>query len=136
MKEKPGDLVQHLLTRAREALEEAKILADSGHWNTCVSRLYYSCFYVVSALLHKQGLSSAKHSGIRSLFNNHFVRTGLVSKDVSSIYNDLFDRRQESDYGPFFEFEECDAMPWFREVEIFISTINKLIDQIMHQFDT
>ena len=126
MKEKPGNLVQHLLTRSKESLEEAKILAGSTHWNTCVSRLYYSCFYAASALLQKHGLSSSKHSGVRSLFNNHFARTGMVSKEVSAIYNDLFDRRQESDYGPFFEFEETDVKPWFNEVEIFITTIAKL----------
>jgi uncharacterized protein (UPF0332 family) len=129
MKENPGDLVQHLLSRSRESLDEAKILADSNHWNTCVSRLYYSCFYAASALLQKQGLSSSKHSGVRSLFNNHFTRTGIVSKEVSAIYNDLFDRRQESDYGPFFIFEKNDAQPWFGHVEIFINTIAKLINQ-------
>jgi uncharacterized protein (UPF0332 family) len=123
MKEKPGDIVQHLLTRAREARDEAEILAGSGHWNTSVSRLYYSCFYAASALLHKQGLSSSKHSGVRSLFNNHFARTGIVSRKVAAIYNDLFDRRQESDYGPFFVFEETDVKPWFNDVETFITTI-------------
>lgn len=126
MKEKPGDLVKHLLSRASESLEEAKILGDSGHWNTCVSRLYYSCFYAASALLEKHGLSSSKHSGVRSLFNNHFARTEIVSKVVSAIYNDLFDRRQESDYGPFFVFEETDVKPWFSEVDTFVSTITKL----------
>ena len=129
MKERPGDLVQHLLTRSRESFEEAKILANSGHWNTCVSRLYYSCFYSASALLQKHGFSSSKHSGVRSLFNNHFVRTGIVTKEISAIYNDLFDRRQESDYGPFFEFEETDVKPWFHEVEIFIETTSKLTNQ-------
>ena len=106
MKENPGDLVQHLLSRSQEAFKEAKVLADSDHWNTAVSRLYYSCFYAASAILQKQGLSSSKHSGIRSLFNNHFTRAGTVSKEISAIYNDLFDRRQESDYGPFFVFEK------------------------------
>jgi uncharacterized protein (UPF0332 family) len=106
MKEKPGDLVQHLLSRSHEAIKEAKILADAGHWNTTVSRLYYSCFYAASAILQKKGLASSKHSGIRSLFNNHFTRTGIISKEISAIYNDLFDRRQESDYGPFFVFEK------------------------------
>jgi uncharacterized protein (UPF0332 family) len=129
MKEKPGDLVQHLLTRARESYEEARILADSGHWNTCVSRLYYACFYSASALLEKHGLSSSKHSGVRSLFNNHFARAGIITKDVSAIYNDLFDRRQESDYGPFFEFEETDVTPWFVEVEMFINVTTHLANQ-------
>jgi uncharacterized protein (UPF0332 family) len=126
MKETPGDLVQHFIMRSRESFDEAKILADTGHWNTCVSRLYYACFYAVSALLQKHGFSSSKHSGVRSLFNNHFARTETVSKEVSKIYNDLFDRRQESDYGPFFVFEETDVKPWFHEVEIFINTIAKL----------
>jgi uncharacterized protein (UPF0332 family) len=129
MKETPGDLGQHLLMRAKESIQEAKILAGSGHWNTCVSRLYYSCFYAASALLQKNGHSSSKHSGVRSLFNNHFARTGVVSKEISSIYNDLFDRRQESDYGAFFIFEEADVLPWFNDVELFVSTIAKLHNQ-------
>jgi uncharacterized protein (UPF0332 family) len=129
MKEKPGDLVQHLLSRSQEAFKEAKVLADSDHWNTTVSRLYYSCFYAASAILQKQGLSSSKHSGIRSLFNNHFARTEIVSRKISAIYNDLFDRRQESDYGPFFVFEETDVKPWFEEVETFINTIIAIVNQ-------
>jgi uncharacterized protein (UPF0332 family) len=127
MKEQPGDLVQHLLSRSREALKEAEILADTGHWNTAVSRLYYSCFYAASALLQKQGLTSSKHSGVRSLFNNHFTRTGIISKELSAVYNDLFDRRQESDYGPFFVFEEADVKPWFNEVEAFLNAVNEMV---------
>jgi len=129
VKEKPGDLVQHLLSRSRESLEEARILADSGHWNTCMSRLYYSCFYAASALLETNDLSSAKHSGVRSLFNNHFARTEVVQKEVSAIYNSLFDRRQESDYGPFFVFEEADVKPWFGEVALFVNAISELVNQ-------
>jgi uncharacterized protein (UPF0332 family) len=133
MKEKPGDLSQHLLARAQEPLEEAEILAASGHWNTCVSRLYYSCFYAASALLHKQGLSSPKHTGVRSLFSNHFARTGMVTKTISAIYNDLFDRRQESDYGAFFVFEEADVKPWFGEVKSFVNTVATLANQPAHK---
>jgi uncharacterized protein (UPF0332 family) len=129
MKEKPGNLVEHQLSRAQESFEEALILADSKHWNTCVSRLYYSCFYAASALLHKHGFSSSKHSGIRSLFNNHFARTNIIQKEVAAIYNDLFDRRQESDYGPFFVFEEADVKPWFDEVKLLLNTISNLVRQ-------
>jgi len=127
MKEKPGNLAKHLLSRARESYEEAKILGDSGHWNTCVNRLYYSCFYAASAILEKNNLSSSKHSGVRSLFGNHFTRTGIISKETAAIYNDLFDRRQQSDYGPFLVFEENDVKPWFEEVKKFVNTIAKLV---------
>ena len=53
-----NDFMQYRIARARETLDEAEILADSGYWNACVSRLYYACFYVVSALLSKHDLSS------------------------------------------------------------------------------
>lgn len=63
-----GDaLVAYRLRRSHEALEEARLLADHGHSNAAVNRLYYACFYAVSALLSSRGLSSARHSGVRSL---------------------------------------------------------------------
>ena len=127
MKDVPGDLVQYRFARARETVEEAKVLAATNHWNACVNRLYYACFYAVSALLAKHELSSSKHSGVRSLFNNRFTRTGTVSKDVARVYNDLFDRRQESDYGDFFEFEEDDVRPWIADAESFVKTIQGLL---------
>ena len=40
-------LIHYRLERAQESLDEARLLADAGRWNTCVNRLYYSCFYAV-----------------------------------------------------------------------------------------
>lgn len=48
-----GDLIKYRIARASETLAEAKLMAKSGHWNTCINRLYYSCFYSVNALLIK-----------------------------------------------------------------------------------
>jgi uncharacterized protein (UPF0332 family) len=66
-----GDVVQYRLRRSRETLQDARILAHASRWNPCVNRLYYACFYAVSALLIQHGLSSSKHAGIRGLFNRH-----------------------------------------------------------------
>ena len=40
------DLVLHRMNRARDTMEDARILANAGRWNACVNRLYYACFYV------------------------------------------------------------------------------------------
>ena len=109
------ELVLHRLRRARETLEDARILADARRWNPCVNRLYYACFYAVSALLVQAGLSSSKHAGVRSLFNRHFVKTGKVAKGNARIFNDLFERRQESDYMDFVSFDESQVRPWVLE---------------------
>lgn len=82
MNPETGKLVKYRLSRAEEALEEAEVLYKSNHLNASVNRLYYACFYAVSALLLNEGLSSSKHSGIRSLFNQHWVKTGRVSKEL------------------------------------------------------
>jgi uncharacterized protein (UPF0332 family) len=83
MNKELNDFIQYRVARAREALDEAEILADSGHWNACVNRLYYDCFYAVSALLSKHDLSSSKHSGLRSFFNHNFVKTGIIPINIS-----------------------------------------------------
>lgn len=72
-------LMRYRLERARETLVEADLMAQTGHWNGCVNRLYYACFYAVTALLLRHDLSAGKHTGVRSLFNRHFVRTGVMS---------------------------------------------------------
>ena|SRR4030067_2318225 len=76
------DLIEYRFARAQEALEEAHMLADGQHWNACVNRLYYACFYAVSSLLAKYDLTASKHSGVRSLFNANFVKTGMVTKKL------------------------------------------------------
>ncbi len=123
------DLVSYRLQRARETLADAHILADASRWNPCVNRLYYACFYAVSALLAQEGLSSSKHTGLRSLFNRHFVKTNRVSKEKARIFNDLFERRQEGDYVDFVSFEESQVLPWLPGVEAFVESIADLIEK-------
>jgi uncharacterized protein (UPF0332 family) len=121
------DLIQYRLERAQESLDDARLLADAESWNTCVSRLYYSCFYAVSALLVRDGLSSSRHTGIRSLFNRHYVRTGVIPRDLARLYNDLFERRQESDYADFVRFQADQVRPWIPQTERFLAHISSLL---------
>ena len=120
-------LIDYRLERARETLEEAGVLLQTGHANAGVNRLYYACFYAVSALLAQEGRSSSRHSGIRSLFNRHFVKTGQINADTARIFNDLFERRQEGDYVDFVQFEESQVRMWMPQAEVFVETIAGLL---------
>lgn len=104
MTEETQTLVRYRLDRAREALEEAALLLANSHANTCVNRLYYACFYAVSALLLAKGLSSARHSGVRALFHQHIVKSGLLSVPLGQMYDKLFDNRQRGDYADVVRF--------------------------------
>jgi uncharacterized protein (UPF0332 family) len=117
------------MSRANEALEDARILAREERWNACVNRLYYGCFYAVSALLVRDGLSSSKHAGVRGLFNREYVKTGKIPKDLARIFNDLFERRQEGDYVDFVSFQESQVLPWISKAEKLIEYIAGLIQE-------
>ena len=124
-----GDLIGYRIERAHEALDEARLLADHGHANSAVNRLYYACFYAVGALLYSRGLSAGKHSGVRSLFGRHFVKTGLVSKELAAFYNDLFESRQEGDYEDFFRVDPKLVTLWLDQAKRFVQAIVELLEK-------
>lgn len=70
------------IDRARLALQQSKDNLDLGHYDVAVSRAYYAMFYAATALLHSQGISRKKHSGVHSAFGQQFVKTGLIEPGI------------------------------------------------------
>lgn len=120
MKQETKDLIRYRLDRAYESLEESLVLLEKGYINTFVNRLYYACFYAVSALLLTKNLSSAKHSGVRSLFNQHFVKGGGIPVELGELYDMLFRNRQKGDYADFVRFDPAEVKSWYDEAKKFV----------------
>lgn len=125
MTQSSREIVLYWFDRARQTLEEAQMLADAGRWNLCVNRLYYACFYAVSALLVKGGLASSKHMGAEP-FQQALCENRKSAREVARIYNDLFERRQEGDYIDFVFFKETDVIPWIPDARRFVEHITAL----------
>jgi uncharacterized protein (UPF0332 family) len=120
-------LIDYRFQRATEALAEARMMQNAKHWNTCANRLYYAAFYAVSALLVKDSHTASKHSGVKALFNQHYVKPGTVEKDKGRLYNRLFDLRQEGDYIDFVTLDAETVEPLVKETSAFIETIKALL---------
>jgi hypothetical protein len=127
MTDETRTLIAYRLQRAREALDEAALLLERNHNNTFVNRVYYACFYSVTALLLTQNLFSAKHSGVRSLFHQHFVKTGLVGIELGQLFDKFFDNRQKGDYADMVRFEKEKVQGWLDEAKMFVEVIEKVI---------
>jgi uncharacterized protein len=127
------ELVRYRLQRAQETLDEAALLHEKGHLNAAVNRLYYACFYAVSALLLAEGKSSSKHSGIRALFNKEWVKTGRISSEYGRFYRRLYDSRQKGDYGDFVQFEDADVTSWFQEARGFVAAVTIIAEGIIRE---
>jgi len=135
MKEEVKQLILYRMNRANEAIAEAELLFSKDHILTSVNRLYYACFYAVSSILLAKGYSSAKHSGIRSLFHQKIVKAGLVSHSAGKLYNRLFDARQKADYADLIKFQTDDVSPWFEEVKSLVKQIEILMVEEFNHLD-
>jgi uncharacterized protein len=120
-------LVQYRLERAREALAEAVVLLDSGHANTGVNRLYYACFYAVSALLLTKGLTATRHSGLRTRFHPHVSRAGLLPLVQGPRYDRFLDQPQQGDDADLVHFEVHEVRSWCGEAPAFVDAVAGLI---------
>jgi len=127
MTDETRTLIAYRLQRAREALDEASLLLERNHVNTFVNRVYYACFYSVTALVLTRDLSSAKHSGVRSLFHQHFVKTDLINIELGQTFDKLFDNRQKGDYADMVQFEKEMVQGWLDEARRFVEAVEKVI---------
>ena len=117
------ELVKYRIERAWESLQDAQYLLEEERWNAAANRMYYSCFYAVSAYLAFKGLTAATHSGLKSAFNQELIKTGRIDRSDGILFNRLFAIRQEADYEDF-----ADIQP--DEIKSFLPKINGLIRDI------
>jgi uncharacterized protein (UPF0332 family) len=124
-----NDLIKYRIDRSFETFKEAKTMIDNEFWNASVNRIYYSCYYAVSAVLLKKDIETGSHKGIRQMFGLHFVQQGLVSKEDGRFFSDLYDRRQTGDYDDFISYDIETVSKLYEQAEGFISRISELINK-------
>lgn len=126
-------LVLYRLERAREALSESALLLEGGFANTAASRLYYACFYAVSALFALENLSAKTHKGARALLGRRFVREGVIPSSLGKTYSELFDFRQEGDYEDFSAITPDQVREYGGAAHTFVEHVASLIQNALSQ---
>ena len=112
--------VRHRFERARETLDEARLLAGAGRLHGAVNRAYYAMFYAVSALALRHGFSTRSHTQLRGFFNREFVKAGAISIDLGRAYGAAFDSRTKGDYDDLTQFTR-------EQVELMLNEAERLI---------
>lgn len=125
---KPEDYSTYRIQKAKETIAEVEVQIQNEFWNTAINRMYYACFYAVSALLVKHGIESSSHTGVRQLFGKLFVKTGKFDKNLAKHYTDLFEKRHKGDYNDFFDFDNETVTRLLPISKEFISKIEELIN--------
>jgi hypothetical protein len=120
MKSQDEAYVRYRLVQARETLTAAQLLFENGLLRSAVNRLYYACFYVAEALLRTEGMHATTHRGVMSLLDIYWAKTGRISAEMASFYNEVFKERHEGDYVALTAFVLDDVRDWLRNAKSFV----------------
>ncbi len=127
MSEFINEYIKYRIEKSDQAYNDALLLAKSESWNASVNRLYYASYYLVSALILKNGIETKTHSGLRNQLNLNFVKTGKISIEIGRLYSDLFDSRQKGDYGDMYDFDKETVQDLLEPVKELLETLKKLL---------
>ena len=131
--EEKKEYIRYRLESADKTFQAAKLLAENKFFNSAVNRLYYAVFYAVNALLVNEGINTQSHSGIRSQFSLHFIKTGRLSKEFGKLFAQLYDWRQKSDYETMVDFSSESVNSLFDPVLEMITEIETVVNRSLEQ---
>jgi len=124
------ELVKYRIERARATLKDGvSLFMQDGTPASVVNRAYYSMFYAALALLATVGQQTSKHQGVLALFDQHFVKTKILPKEMSKFLRKAFDMRQTADYEEEAELTREDAQISLELAEKFISSAEEKLSQ-------
>jgi len=103
------ELARYRVKDANEKILSSEILLKAKQYKDAASRAYCAMFSAARAVLATKGYDSAKHSGVISLFNQHFVKEGILSKNMGRLLAEAKDIRERGDYGDYIIVSEDEA---------------------------
>ncbi len=119
--------VKELIRRANKYLTSAKLLLDNEDFDSSVSRSYYAMFFATEAILLTKELRFSSHRGVISAFGQHFVKTGIFSKEMRRWLQNAFDMRQKGDYWFSSVIEKDAAIRILNQANDFVARIFKYL---------
>lgn len=120
-------LIGYRLEQADESLEAADVLLQKELIRPSVNRSYYAMFYAVLALLAVEKKETSKHSGVISMFDKEFVKSGVIARGFSRWLHDAFDLRQQSDYAAELSISFQDASASLQHAKDFVKEIRDVL---------
>jgi hypothetical protein len=120
-------MIEGFLVKADQALAAARRELAAGDLALATNRVYYACFYALSAVLLSRNLVFAKHAGLRAAMHQHLVRPGELSAELGRFYDEAFAERQAADYTTLVRFEPPLVSEKIDKAERFVAEMKRLL---------
>ncbi len=103
-----SELIKYRLEKAWSTFRDAELLVNENRKGSALNRMYYSCFYAVLAALLSIDKNAKTHKGVKSLFSEHFIYTGIIPNELGKFYGKIFNQHMEQDYDYYADIENID----------------------------
>lgn len=123
-----ADMVRLWLEKADGSLRVADTELEAGFASFAIGRLYYACFYALTALHLRDGKHFRRHSQVIGEFNRCYVNAGVVGREWADLVRQLFDNRQEGDYTALPDFEPEYVRERMAMARRFVAVIRGLLE--------
>jgi uncharacterized protein (UPF0332 family) len=116
-----------LLREGRQALRAAEVLHRSGLYGDAVTRAYYAMLYAARALLATRGVHPRTHGGVLQALGLHYVKPGLLARDLAKAFGLALESRQRADYGSLIDFSQAQAEEILGSARAFVERVERLM---------
>jgi uncharacterized protein (UPF0332 family) len=113
---------------AREKLLSAEILMNAGQYKDSIGRSYYAMFSAIRAVLARDRVDFAKHSGVISYFQKEYIKTEIFDRKYSKYISTAFQIRNNCDYNDFFLVSKDDASEQYEHAKEICEAVEKFLD--------
>ena len=123
------DIVAYRIECAENTLGEIDNLLALKYYNNAANRMYYACYYAVSALLIANGIITKSHDGVKQMFGLHFIRTGIFPLSYGRDYSNLFEARLTGDYEDLFNHDEVSTAKLYPKAKELVAAVKEKVDE-------
>ena len=126
--EESNKLIAFKIRKSNQSIKAAQLLIENNFYNEAINRIYYACFYLVSALLHKNNINAKTHAGVKTMLHKNFTLTNLIDEELAAFYSSIFFFRHSSDYEEGIEYEKEVTIGLYKEAISFLDSFQNLLN--------
>ncbi len=123
------DIVLKRFEKAEERLKAARHLYEQAYYEDSISRSYYAIFFATKALLLTKDIDPRTHSGVKSQFTLHFVKTRGIKPEFGNILKDAKEIREMGDYDEFYIASPEEARLQLENAERFLQRVKEILQE-------
>lgn len=112
-------VVKEMIKKSLSSYNIATVSFDLEELESCISRLYYSAFQCILALMISREVPISTRKSVRVYLNKVLVIEENFPIRLSKMYNTLMDLRHIADYGVGAEFSMTEVLRYLEEVQEF-----------------